>query len=65
MKSDVFSKFRTLRSKAYNSYWERRILAEVGYLIELLYDKGGQAKCCLDQAPNLVGFRNAALPFSF
>lgn len=50
MKSDVFSKFRTLRSKAYNSYWERRILAEVGYLIELLYDKGGQAKCCLDQA---------------
>ena len=36
MKSDVFSKFRTLRSKAYNSYWERRILAEVGYLIELL-----------------------------
>ena len=32
MKSDVFSKFRTLRSKAYNSYWERRILAEVGYL---------------------------------
>ncbi|MBO5070640.1 MAG: hypothetical protein J6C37_09815 [Roseburia sp.] len=48
--SNVFSVYNTLRKKAFRSYWEKRILAEIGYLMELLYKKDTSARGLLEQA---------------
>lgn len=47
--SELHGNYRRLRKHAYRSYWEKRILAETGYLIELLYEKDESAKVLLEQ----------------
>lgn len=46
--------YRKLRKNAYRSYWERRILSEIGYLIELLYEEDKNAAAMLDEAVDLL-----------
>ena len=46
---NIFADYRKLKKHAYRSYWEQRILAETGYLIELLYEKDESAKAVLDE----------------
>lgn len=46
----IYEDYRVLQKKACRSYWEKRILAEIGYLIELLYNKEVSAQALLEQA---------------
>lgn len=48
--ADIHGNFRILRKSTYRSYWEKRILAEIGYLIELLYGEDASVDKLLEQA---------------
>lgn len=50
----IYDNYRLLQKKACRSYWEKRIVAEIGYLTDLLYDKEAAARALLEQAMNLL-----------
>ena len=54
MTEDFFGVYRELHRHAYGSYWEKRILTEIGYLTELLYHKNIPARKLLSQAVSML-----------
>ena len=46
----VAESYRQLKEKAAQGYWAQRILAETGYLIELLYRKGVDTGLLIEEA---------------
>ncbi len=54
MMADIYENYRKLRKNAFRSYWEKRILSEIGYLIELLYEKEIPERGLMEQAMDLL-----------
>lgn len=52
---DVYNDYRILRKNVFRSYWERRILSEIGYLLELLEPMEPAERELLEQAVALLG----------
>ena len=53
-KYDTLGSYRTLRKKACHSYWEQRILAQVGFLLRLLYGESRDSDELLEEAVLLL-----------
>lgn len=54
MKERMIGKFKKMKKGSFRSYWEKRILAEIGYLIDLLYDHEETSRRLLEQAIDLL-----------
>lgn len=51
---NYYETYVLLRRSAFRSYWEKRILSEIGYLMELLYEKNSNATELIEQALDLL-----------
>ena len=54
--SNIYENYQILKRNAYRSYWEKRILAEVGYLLELHCEEDISAKKLMEEAISVIGF---------
>lgn len=52
--NNIYENYRILQKKACRSYWEKRILAEIGYLTELCYETEGSARVLLEEVVDLL-----------
>lgn len=48
--ADIYENYRILRKNTFRSYWEKRILAEIRYLMELLPNREDSGRTLLEQA---------------
>lgn len=51
---DIYGDYRKLRKSVFRSYWEKRILAEIGYLLELLDKEEILKEPLIEQAVDLL-----------
>ena len=52
--NSVAESYRQLKEKAAQGYWAQRILAETGYLMELLYGKEDDTGLLIEEAVGLL-----------